>query len=125
LIHLDYQHNVPTSATPATALILIATLFIAWGVYAAGVQRVNRLSWAGYDPDPDISQSLANDARRANVILPFLAVATVIDVVAVGLAITGFVKRQRWWWNLLSILLCLLSAGWHGLGLFSACIFAG
>jgi hypothetical protein len=98
-------------------------LVIAWTVYAVGMWRVAHLSWAGYDPDPSIAQSLSNDSRCAKVLQPFVAVATVIDVIAAGLGVADIVKRRRWW-NVLGLILSLLSAGWHGLGFCAACFFA-
>ncbi len=123
MIHLDYRRNTSTAGNAALLLYLALMLVIAWTVYAAGMWRVAHLSWAGYDPDPSIAQSLANDSRCAKVFLPFLITATVIDAVAVVLAFAGIVKRQHWW-NVSGVILCLLSVGWHGLGLFAACFFA-
>jgi hypothetical protein len=91
----------------------MGVLVVAWGVYGAGVWRVGHLSWVGYDADPDIAESLRNDARCARVILPFVCGAAAMDVTAFGVAIMGVLRERRWWWNLAAIVLCVGSVAWH------------
>ena len=124
MVHLDYQPKRHSDGRPAPAIAAIAFLILAWSASVAGEFRVSRLNWSGYDPDPSIAQSIANDERRAKAAPPFATTAFALDLLAILLVIWGLVTRRHLKWNLSALVLCLGCAAWHGLGFAAASFFA-
>ena len=121
---LDYRHGFVKESRHATTIVAIAVLLLAWGVSTIGQIRVSRLDWTGYDPDPDISQSLKNDARRANAFLPFGILAVALDAVAAGYAVFGMIRRRNVFLNGILLVLCLACLAWHGFTCLVVTVFS-
>ena len=62
----------------------LLAISLAWAAYATGQFRVAHLDLSRWGLDPDIAGSLAIDGYRAKHMLPFIAVAVALDLVAIA-----------------------------------------
>ena len=122
-IRLDYSHQKLRKSS-RVLMACCALIVTAWLLVFVGRQRVSSLNWTGYDPDPDISQSLANDARRARTYLPFGVLAVLMDAGACIAAIETCVQPQNRWFGVSLLLVSVASLAWHGFLGLGALFFA-
>jgi hypothetical protein len=104
-----------------SGVLLLVGAWLLWGV---GRQAVARLDWSGYDRDPDIAQSLANDRRCARVYLPFGVWALVADACGCIAAVAAWVQSEKQTLAVGFVLACVGSLCWHGLACAVAFFFA-
>jgi hypothetical protein len=124
MVQLDYAHRETVRRGRRVAIAAIGLLLLAWAASITGHVRLARLDWTGYDPDPDISQSLANDSRRARAFLPFEAVAVMLDLFAGAMALQALQRREKLGLSLTVLGIAIISLGWHGLCCAAAISFA-
>jgi hypothetical protein len=106
-------------------LFPLALLLAAWGTYAAGDYRINRLDLSRFGPCADIPEALARDGYVARHFLPYLGAAVFLDTFAfLALCLAGAVGRPRVVLVVAVGLVWLASAGWHGLSLLVTTTFA-
>jgi hypothetical protein len=125
VVELNYSRRRDRPSGRSIWVVAVGLLLLAWGASTFGQLRVAHLNWSGYDPDPDISQSLVNDRRRANAFIPFAAIAVALDLAAVlAVAIRLGTSRDHRTLNALVLLTSLGCTAWHGLLLIGAAFFA-